>query len=234
MSYYLILASTLFLYVTIWFIVSLIKKRNDVADIAWGFGFVLLAWVAEYLSGFTVRSLLVNLLVTLWGTRLALHIHRRNRGKAEDYRYQAWRKEWKHFVLRSFLQVYMLQGILLYLTGVPVLFINHAPASALGWIDLIGLAIWLTGFSFESIGDRQLREFIRHPANKGRIMDKGLWRYSRHPNYFGEVTQWWGIFVVAQSLPGSWCTVIGPLTITVLILFVSGVPLLEKKYRGEN
>ena len=102
MSYYLILASTLFLYVTIWFIVSLIKKRNDVADIAWGFGFVLLAWVAEYLSGFTVRSLLVNLLVTLWGTRLALHIHRRNRGKAEDYRYQAWRKEWKHFVLRSF------------------------------------------------------------------------------------------------------------------------------------
>ena len=96
------------------------------------------------------------------------------------------------------------------------------------------MVIWLIGFSFESIGDRQLREFIRHPANKGRIMDKGLWRYSRHPNYFGEVTQWWGIFIVARSLPESWWTVIGPLTITVLILFVSGVPLLEEQYVGRD
>lgn len=218
----------------LWFIVSLIKKRNDVADIAWGLGFVLLAWLAAYLSGFTIRSLIVNLLVTLWGTRLAVHIYRRNHNKAEDYRYQAWRKEWKNFTLRSFFQVYMLQGVLLYVTALPVLFINHAPVSALGWLDLVGIAIWLTGFSFESIGDRQLKEFIRRPANKGRIMDEGLWRYSRHPNYFGEVTQWWGIFILALSSPGGWTMVIGPLAITVLILFVSGIPLLEKKYRGES
>ena len=132
MNYYLILASALFSYMTLCFIVSLIKKRNDVADIAWGLGFVLLAWLAEYFSRFAVRSLLANLLVTLWGCRLAWHIYRRNRNKAEDYRYQAWRKEWKNFALRSFLQVNMLQGILLYVTALPVLFINHAPASPLG------------------------------------------------------------------------------------------------------
>jgi len=232
MNYYIALAAVLFLYMTAWFIISLLKKRNDVADIAWGLGFVLLAWLAYCISGSACRPLLVNSLVTLWGTRLAWHIYRRNRGKPEDYRYQEWRREWKHFTLRSYLQIYMLQGFLLYLISLPVLFINHAPSSTLEWTDYAGIAVWLIGFSFESIGDRQLKDFTRDPSNKGKIIGTGLWRYSRHPNYFGEVVQWWGIFVVALSLPGSWSTVIGPLTITVLILFVSGIPLLEKKYAG--
>ena len=232
MNYYLILASALFLYMTMWFIVSLIKKRNDVADIAWGLGFVLLAWLSFYLSGQAVRSFVVNVLVTIWGTRLAWHIYSRNHNRPEDYRYQAWRKEWKNFTLWSFLQVFMLQGALLYLIALPILFINRSSVSGLGWMDCIGIVVWLIGFSFESIGDRQLKEFIREPSNKGGIIDKGLWRYSRHPNYFGEVTQWWGIYIVAQSLPDGWITIVGPLAITILILFVSGVPLLEKKYAG--
>jgi steroid 5-alpha reductase family enzyme len=232
MNHHLFLASALFLYMTFWFVVSLIKKRNDVADIAWGLGFILLAWLSFYLSGFAVRSLVVDILVTIWGTRLAWHIFRRNHNRPEDYRYQAWRKEWKNFYLRSYLQVFMLQGALLYLIALPVVFINHSSASGLGWIDYIGMAIWLIGFCFESIGDRQLKVFIRDPDNKGKILDRGLWRYTRHPNYFGEVTQWWGIFIIAQSLPDGWSTVIGPVMITVLILFVSGVPLLEKKSAG--
>lgn len=232
MNYHLVLALALFLYMTFWFIVSLVKKRSDVADVAWGLGFVLIAWLSFYLSGFAVRSLVVNALVTIWGTRLAWHIYRRNHNRPEDYRYQAWRREWENFTLRSFLQVFMLQGVLLYLIALPVIFINHTFSSEVGWIDYAGIAVWLIGFCFESIGDRQLKEFIRDPANKGKIIDKGLWRYSRHPNYFGEVTQWWGIFIVALSIPDGWTVVIGPLTITVLILFVSGIPLLEKNYAG--
>jgi len=219
---------------TFWFIVSLLKKRNDVADIAWGLGFVLLSWSGSLLAGFNLRSLIINSLVTVWGLRLAWHIYRRNFNKVEDYRYQAWRKEWKNFYLRSFLQIYMLQGLFLYLIVSPVLFINKSSFNSFQLLDIIGLIVWAIGFYFESVGDMQLKQFITNSANKGKLMDQGLWRYSRHPNYFGEVTQWWGIFIIASSIPSSLITIIGPITITILILFVSGVPLLEKKYQGRR
>jgi len=234
MNYYLILALELFLYMTFWFIVSLLKKRNDIADIAWGLGFVLLSWSGSLMSGLNLRSLMVNLLVTVWGLRLAWHIYRRNQNKPEDYRYQAWRKEWKFFYLRSYLQIYLLQGLLLYLIVSPVLFINHSVFFSFRYLDILGLIIWMIGFYFESAGDKQLKQFISNPANKGKLMDQGLWRYSRHPNYFGEVAQWWGIFIIALSIPSGLITIISPVTITVLILFVSGIPLLEKKYSGRK
>jgi len=232
MNYYFILALTLLGYMTFWFIVSMIKKRNDVADIAWGLGFVLMAWISFCLSGYSFQALLVNSLVTVWGLRLAWHIYNRNKNKPEDSRYLEWRKKWKNFYLRSFLQVFMLQGIFLFLISLPVMFINHSVANGFGILDLVGLLVWGLGFYFESIGDRQLKAFIANPANRGKLMDKGLWRYSRHPNYFGEVTQWWGVFIIALSIPNAFFTIIGPLTITILILFVSGIPLLEKKYAG--
>jgi steroid 5-alpha reductase family enzyme len=215
-----------------WYVVSIILKRNDVADFAWGLGFVTLAWTSFLYSGFSERGLLATLLVTIWGSRLAWHIYLRNRGKAEDYRYQIWRKEWKYFYLRSFLQVFLLQGVLLYLIALPFLYINHASDWGVNLLDFIGVVIWSIGFYFESTGDSQLKKFISNPNNKGKIMNTGLWKYSRHPNYFGEVTQWWGIYVMTLSLPFGFVTIIGPLTITILILFVSGVPLLEKKYLG--
>lgn len=209
MNYYLSLAILLFGYMTIWFVISLIKKRNDIADIAWGLGFITLAWSSTILSGNpTMRGFLVNILVTIWGIRLAWHIYRRNRGKPEDYRYAAWRKEWgQWFLIRSYLQVYLLQGIFLFLIVSPVLFINRGAAGPFGIFDLIGTLVWVTGFYFESTGDAQLARFVRNPANKGKIMQGGLWKYSRHPNYFGEVSQWWGLFIIALSFPSGIFTI---------------------------
>lgn len=233
MSYYPALAFVLLVYMSFWFLVSLIRKRNDVADIAWGLGFILLSWSGFLLSGFSIRACIVNSLVTVWGSRLAWHIYTRNRNKTEDYRYMAWRKEWgRWFYIRSYLQVYLLQGIFLFIIVLPVLYINSSKYVQFQITDIIGLAVWLIGFYFESTGDRQLKQFVSSPNNKGKIMDQGLWRYTRHPNYFGEVTLWWGIWLLSVSIPNGFFTIVGPLAITVLILFVSGIPMLEKKYDG--
>lgn len=216
---------------SLWFVVSLVKKRNDVADVAWGLGFVLVTWVSFFLSDDSgARGLLASLLVSVWGVRLAWHIHTRNKGKTEDYRYLAWRKEWgKWFYIRSYAQVYLLQGTLLFLIVIPVLFINKDVGASLGLLDFVGVAVWLLGFYFEVVGDAQLARFIKDPTNKGKLMQSGLWAYTRHPNYFGEVTQWWGIWLIALSVPNGLLAIVGPLTITVLIVKVSGIPMLEKK-----
>lgn len=230
MIYFLNLGLILFGYMSFWFLISLIKKRNDVADVAWGLGFVLLSWTAFFISdNFGSREILVNILVSVWGLRLAWHIYSRNKGKTEDYRYLAWRQEWgKWFYLRSYFQVYLLQGVLMFLIVSPVLLINKMGGDLQG-LDFVGVLVWLKGFYFEVVGDAELARFIKDPANKGHLMQSGLWAYTRHPNYFGEVTQWWGIWLMACSVPQGFLTIIGPLTITFLILKVSGVPMLEKK-----
>lgn len=231
MSYHMALISLLFAYMSLWFAVSLIKRRNDVADVAWGLGFVLMAWASFFLSsGSGTRGLVVGALVSIWGLRLAWHIHERNKGKAEDYRYLAWRKDWgRWFYVRSYFQVYLLQGLFLFLIVSPVLLVNKNAGADIGLLDFLGVAVWLFGFYFEAVGDAQLTRFIKNPKNRGRLMQSGLWAYTRHPNYFGEVTQWWGIWLIALSVPGGWLGIIGPMTITFLILKVSGIPMLEKK-----
>ena len=231
-SLYVQVALALFLYMNVWFFVACRVRRNDVADIAWGLGFAFMSWIGFVSSDYSARSVLVNLLVTIWGMRLSWHIARRNMKKAEDSRYAAWRQEWSYFYLRSYMQIFLLQGVLLYLILLPVLFIHTSETASLHLLDAVGVLVWGVGFLFESVGDRQLKNFLTDTANKGKIMDRGLWAYSRHPNYFGEVTQWWGIFLCAVSLPHGYFTIIGPLLITFLILFVSGVPMLEKKYAG--
>ncbi len=231
MKLYFTLALVLIVYMSAWFVVSLIQHRNDVADIAWGLGFVLMAWTSLWLTqNSSARTLVVCSLVTVWGIRLAWHIHQRNRNKTEDYRYLAWRKAWgKWFYLRSYLQVYLLQGSLLFLIILPVLTIHQYSTTPLGWLDLCGIVVWFIGFYFEVVGDAQLAEFRRISTNKGKLMQSGLWAYTRHPNYFGEVTLWWGIWLASLAVSNHWFTIIGPLTITLLILKVSGIPLLEKK-----
>ena len=231
MNYYATLGVVLWAYMTLWFLISLLKERNDVADIAWGLGFVLLAWTSFFLSGASgMRGLLVDVLVSIWGFRLGWHIHARHRGKPEDFRYQTWRREWgRWFRARSYAQIYMLQGTLLFLVSLPVLIVNHRPSGALGSLEVLGFCVWLVGFLFESVGDAELARFTRDRKNRGKILQTGLWRYTRHPNYFGEVVQWWGIWLLAAGLPGGWFGLIGPVTITFLILKVSGVPMLEKK-----
>lgn len=233
MSIFANIAGILFVYMNIWFVVSIFKKRNDVADIAWGLGFVVVAWSAFIMVGiFSWVAVMVNTLVTIWGVRLAFHIYIRHRGKPEDYRYVEWKKQWgRLFFIRSYIQVFILQGVLLFLIAVPVVYINIY-SGTFSIISSVGFIIWAVGFFFEAVGDYQLSVFIKNPNNKGNIMQSGLWRYTRHPNYFGEVTQWWGIFVVAACLPGGLVTIVGPITISVLILFVSGVPMLERKYIG--
>lgn len=230
--YYIILASIL-TYMTFWFLISLIKKRNDVVDIAWGLGFVLVAWESFIIpANFTLRGLTIAILVTIWGLRLSFHILRRNKDKPEDYRYQVWREQWgKYFYIRSYFQIYILQGLLLSIIVLPIILINTNSPKPLDIFYFIGILVWVIGFLFESIGDAQLKDFIKDPNNKGQLMQTGLWRYTRHPNYFGEVTQWWGIWIISLSTLSSWWGIISPITITFLILYVSGIPLLENKMK---
>ena len=233
MNVFFTIALVVFGYINLCFVISLIKKRNDVADIAWGIGFIVVAWVSFWLANsFDAAGTLLDILITIWGLRLASHIYLRNRGKSEDFRYQAWRESWgKHFFLRSYLQVFILQGFLLFVISLPIVFVNSR-ISEFTFFDLVGFIVWMIGFLFEAIGDWQLLQFTKNPLNKGKIIQNGLWKYTRHPNYFGEVVLWWGIFLFALSSPSGFLLIISPLTITFLILFVSGIPMLEKKYEN--
>jgi steroid 5-alpha reductase family enzyme len=235
-STYVVGALTVFFYMTAWFIVSVKKQRNDLADVAWGPGFVLAMWVSLiWNQAFTLGPVLVAILITLWGVRLSWHIHKRNHGKTEDFRYKAWREAWgRWFYLRSFFQVFMLQGALLLLVITPGFLVSSMDmrTSIDVWM-IVGSSLFFLGFFFEAVGDRQLSIFLSQ-QNHGPVMKTGLWAYTRHPNYFGEVTLWWGIFVIALGAPLGWVSIVGPITITVLILGISGIPMLEKKYIGNS
>jgi steroid 5-alpha reductase family enzyme len=212
------------------FILALIRKDNSIADIIWGLGFIIVALTILIINGeYAVHQLLVTVLVVLWGFRLSVRIFIRNRGKGEDFRYKKWRKDWgRYWIIRSYFQVFIVQGLMMFLIAIPFIIINSDGGNGLNWLDALGATVWFIGFVFETIGDYQLDSFINNPLNKGKVLDTGLWRYSRHPNYFGEVVQWWGIFIIAIAVPYGWIGIIGPLTITVLILKISGIPLLEK------
>lgn len=225
------------IYATLWFCIALLARRNDVADIAWGIVAIVITLCALFFHGiFSSLQLLITACVILWGVRLAVHIGTRMKGKKEDYRYTQWRNEWgKWFYLRTYGQVFLLQGLIALLVTSPVIIAMAAPDSnQLSWNVWIGLFLWIYGFFFETIGDIQLRLFIRNPENAGKIMMSGLWKYTRHPNYFGEVIQWWGLWVMILAVPFGFFGIIGPLTITYTILFVSGIPMLEKKYEKNS
>ena len=217
-------------YMSLLFMLAVLRRDNSLADIGWGPGFVLVAVSVVMLQAdFTARQLLVTSLIAVWGLRLSMRIFRRNWGKGEDFRYQRWRSQWRnHFFLRSYLQVFLLQGFFMWLISLPAIIVAANVEPGLNWLDFIGLAVWLTGFFFESVSDWQLDRFLADKENRGKVLDSGLWRYSRHPNYFGEVAMWWGIFLISLSQPWGWAGIIGPVTITTLIVFVSGIPLLEK------
>lgn len=230
---------TIFLHMNIFFLISMKKKNNGLVDIAWGLGFVLVSLVTLMFStqDINLRILIPNFLVLLWGLRLSYHLFKRNWNKEEDFRYAKWRKEWKDtFVIRSYFQVFMLQGLLMFLISYPIVLNNMSGFTELVLIDYIGISVWVIGFLFQTIGDAQLKEFISNPNNKGKIMNEGLWKYTRHPNYFGEATMWWGIFLIGLN-PESASGLIGifsPLIITYMLLYVSGVPMLEKKYEDNQ
>lgn len=222
----------IFIYATLWFIISLVKKKNDVADIAWGLGFVGVSAYRFFVQPPSPIALLIYVLVTLWGLRLSIHIALRSMGKAEDFRYQKMRADWgKTVIWRSFLQVFMLQGFFMWVISLPILIVSIAPPQYMSAFTVVGASLWLIGFAFETIGDYQLSVFIKQKKNKGDIMQTGLWRYTRHPNYFGEVVLWWGIFIIVLPLDNGLWGIISPATITFLLLKVSGIPMLEAKYK---
>jgi steroid 5-alpha reductase family enzyme len=212
-------------------LLSLYLKNSSIVDIFWGAGFIVLNGVYFALSpdGFLPRKLLIGILVTIWGLRLSIHILGRNWGKPEDFRYQKWRMEHgSRWWWRSFLQVFLLQGALMWLISAPLLAVQSGTApDRLTLIDALGVLVWAVGFFFESAGDAQLARFKSDPANKGKVLSTGVWRYTRHPNYFGDSAQWWGFFLIGACAGGGW-TIFSPVIMTLLLLRVSGVALLEK------
>lgn len=217
------------------FVVGMRANDNSLIDTAYGPAFIM-ASLGAWLAGGApdhFRPLLMIGLVCLWGVRLALHIGLRHRGRGEDFRYRNFREAWgETFVWRSFLQVYMLQGAVVFVVAAPILLAIARPGEGPAWTDALGLALFALGFLFEAVGDWQLVRFKKDPANKGRIMTRGLWRYTRHPNYFGEATLWWGFFFLGLGSPLGWYGLISPLVIGFLLLKVSGIPMLEEKYAG--
>lgn len=217
--------------VLLW-LVSLARKDASIVDSFWGVGFAVIAAVCFFITdGARPRKLLITTLVAIWGLRLAVHIFWRNHGKGEDYRYQAMRK--KHgdrFPIVSLFTVFVFQGLLMWIISLPVQVaeVGRVPEH-LGWLDYAGATVWAVGFLFEAVGDFQLTWFKFNPKNKGKVMDRGLWAYTRHPNYFGDATLWWGYFLIALAVPSGYWTIISPLAMTLLLMKVSGVALLEKK-----
>jgi steroid 5-alpha reductase family enzyme len=202
---------------------------------AWGLGFVITAWYTYFTrTTFSAQSMLVTLLVSIWGLRLTYHITKRNWRKPEDFRYVEFRRKWgsRFVLLKAFLHVYLLQMIMLLFISASFVHTNIHATDNYDLFTVMGVIIWLIGFSFEAIADYQLAAFKRNEHNKGKILTSGLHKYTRHPNYFGEATLWWGIYVIGLSTSNGVFTIIAPITITILVRFVSGVPMLEKHYEN--
>ena len=206
-------------------------KNASIIDIFWGIGFVIVAWLAFALTpqGYLPRKQLLCILVTVWGIRLAAHIGLRNLGKPEDFRYAKWRAEnGPRWWWLSFFQVFLLQGFLMWIISAPILAAMTSGFPAiLTPLDWLGTLLWIFGFLIESIADIQLVLFKADPANKGNVLTGGLWKYTRHPNYFGEAVLWWGCYLIALAA-GRWWTIFSPLLMTFLLVKVSGVAMLER------
>jgi steroid 5-alpha reductase family enzyme len=216
---------------TLLWLISLALRDASIVDIFWGAGFVVVAWVSHIVGdGPQTRTLLVAILVSIWGLRLAGYLAWRNVGKGEDFRYQAMRK--RHgptWWIRSLVVVFGLQGLLMWIVSLPVQAAAvAAEPAALSWLTWPGIAIYGVGLFFETVGDIQLARFKADPSTAGKVMDRGLWRYTRHPNYFGDFMVWWGLYVVALGAEGTWWTIVGPIVMSTLLMRVSGKALLEK------
>jgi steroid 5-alpha reductase family enzyme len=231
LNIYLLNSALILGLLTLLWVVSLILRNSSIVDIFWGTGFVISTWVYFFLtaSDFEPRKLLISTLVTIWGLRLSLYVLWRNAGKGEDYRYAKWRQETgRSWWWKSFFRVFLLQGVLLCIIVIPLLAAQLSSTQQfLTPLDLLASLVWLIGFFFEAVGDIQLARFKSNTNNKGKVLTTGLWRYTRHPNYFGDAAQWWGYYLFAVANGGGW-SIFSPLLMTFFLLKVSGVSLLEK------
>lgn len=232
---YLVTGTVILGLVTILWLVCLLLADASIIDIFWGIGFVIASWTYYTCTpdGFPARKWLLSTLVTAWGLRLSIHILIRNWGKGEDFRYARWRAEaGGKWWWQSYVKVFLLQGFLLWVISVPLLAAQNNPQPAqLTALDFLALAVWGIGFFFEAVGDWQLSRFKADPSNRDQLLTSGLWRYTRHPNYFGDAAQWWGYYLLAVAA-GGWWTVFSPLLMTFLLVRISGVAMLERSLVG--
>lgn len=231
-AHVLAVALIFFLMIPTW-LISVFRKDAGIIDICWGPGFALIAWgLFLNVEERHVAQWLLVILTSVWALRLSIHLAARNIGKPEDFRYQTMRNRWgRSFPLASLFIVFGLQGAVMWIVSLPLQISLSVTAPSSTVLAAVGIALWAVGMFFEAVGDRQLVRFRNHPENVGRVLDTGLWQYTRHPNYFGDCLIWWGLFFVAVSHSGVWWTMISPLIMTFLLLRVSGVSLLEKTLR---
>jgi len=222
-------AAILALMLATW-VVSLALHNASIVDIVWGLGFVLVAWAVRAVAdGNDARQWLLVAMATLWGLRLSGYLFVRNHGNGEDFRYQAMRRRYgERFGLISLVTVFLLQGTIMWVVSLPLQLGQVRASPGIGVLAVVGIVVWIVGLAFESIGDAQLAAFKRDPANRGTVMDRGLWRYTRHPNYFGDACVWWGIALVAAEAGIGAVGLVGALVMTIFLRNVSGVTLLEK------
>jgi steroid 5-alpha reductase family enzyme len=210
-------------------VIGTVRRDASIVDPFWGTGFVIVAWVAWFMnSPASLRVLILASLTTIWGLRLSLFLLWRNWGHGEDRRYAAMRTHHgRRFWWVSLCTVFLLQAAILWFVSLPIQCAAALQSSVSpGWMDAAGVALWSIGMFFETVGDWQLARFKVDPNNAGRVLDQGLWQYTRHPNYFGDFCVWWGIYLIAAA-GGAWFTVFSPLLMTILLMSVSGVRLLE-------
>jgi len=237
MNPYIVSALVLWVFFTIIFLAAQKLKNNSIVDSFWGPAFLLVAISSLLAVGdFGVRTFVLTLMVALWALRLFLYITIRNWKKPEDYRYINFRKRWgtSYALLKAYLHVFMLQGLFAYIVALPIMATTASDMQQMKFINYAGVLLWIVGFVFESVGDAQLKAFKADKNNKGKLMTEKLWRYTRHPNYFGEAVMWWGVYLVSFSGDKVLLTLISPVLMTLLLRFVSGVPMLEKKYEGRE
>lgn len=227
---------TIFVYMVVLYLIAQSLKNNSIVDTAWGLGFVFTTLVLIFSSPeISVSVFILSFMVLSWGLRLSFYIYRRNLGRPEDFRYANWRKEWgKKEPWIAFYKVFMFQGMVMWIVALPVMIAFAESTAKPGWPAITGLAIFVFGLVFEGVADGQMRKFKSYPGNKGKIITSGLWKISRHPNYFGEAVLWWGIGIYACTVSGIWYGLISPIAMSLLLRFVSGVPMLEEKYRNRE
>jgi steroid 5-alpha reductase family enzyme len=234
---YLQAFAVIMIMMTLLWIVSVIIKNVSIVDLFWGFGFVLVSWFYFLRGeGNDIRKIILEVLVTIWGLRLTSYLTWRNYGKGEDFRYKQFRQNYgeKRYWWISFFQTFLLQGVLMWLISAPLLGAQYyGQDRSLNILDWIGIILWLIGFAFEAGGDWQLAAFKSDPANRGKVLDSGFWRYTRHPNYFGDSSVWWGYGIICLAA-GSWMPALGSVLMTLMIIKVSGVVLLEKSLKEQK
>tara|TARA_B100001971_G_C18267964_1_gene595963 strand:+ start:16218 stop:16985 length:768 start_codon:yes stop_codon:yes gene_type:complete len=231
-----ILSATLaaFVFINLIFLWSYLDKNLSHIDIGWGLMFVIISGASFISQGYLEQHHIIYLyLIGAWGIRLSAYLFKRNHGKPEDTRYTEMREGWKgNPYVNAYYRVFLLQMVLALLIMIPIYPLAHLSTFSFGILFYLGITLWLIGFFFEAVGDYQKNKFKKDPSNKGKICKVGLWKYTRHPNYFGEVTLWWGIWISMMPQIPIW-TIIGPLLISFLILKVSGIPMLEEKKKDD-